>query len=138
MKTVPRVQEIVIPILRDHFGDSVKVGSWLENIDFRSFPSINVRRLGGYNSSSGPRRLDFPVVELTVYHEEGLVEAEDMYLSCLDALFEAQRKQIVTDKGTIAHVQETMGMTNFPSQYQDTFRVQGLIELGIRPSRKEP
>lgn len=131
----PRVQEIVLPILRAALPDDVTVSSWVADIDYREYPVVNVRRLGGPRSRENPRALDVPVIEMAVYHHEGLPEAEELYILALDALYEAKRLQTTVDKGRISHVRETMGATQFPAQFQDAYRIQGLIELGIRPTR---
>lgn len=133
----PRFQEVVIPILRDALPSDVKVGSWIEDIDYRDYPIINVRRVGGPRDAGRPMDIDNPTVEMTAYHKDGLIECEDLYLEALDALFEAQQSQKVTDAGTVSRVVETMGLTQFSSLFQDTWRVQGLISLTIRPPKKE-
>lgn len=135
--TFPRFQEVVVPILRDAIGDEAHVSTWVDDIDFREYPIVNIRRLGGYRSRNRWSDLDMPVIEMTVYHDEGLIEAEELYNKALEALFDARDKQIVVDAGSITHIRETMGMTQFSSLFQDTWRVQGLIQLGIRPRRKE-
>lgn len=132
----PRFQEVVLPVLRAGLPGDVKVGSWIEDIDYRHYPHVNVRRVGGPRDWYNPMHLDRPVVELTAYHGEGLIEAEELYTQCLDTLIEAQQKQVVTPAGSIAGVKETMGMTQFSSLFQDTWRVQGLIEILIRPPRE--
>lgn len=133
----PRFQEVVLPILRAGLPEGVKVGSWIEDIDFREYPMVNVRRVGGPRSKSRPHDLDNPTVELTAYHGDGLIEAEELYTQCLDLLFEAQENQIVTDAGHLSRVEEFMGMTQFSSLFQDSWRVQGLISMTIRPNRKD-
>lgn len=135
MDRFPRVQEVVLPILRAALPEDVMVTSWVPDIDYRTYPVVNVRRLGGPRSRENPMNLDKPVIELAVYHDEGLPEAEELYIRALEALYVAKRKQKTTNKGRISHVRETMGATQFPAQFQDTYRVQGLIELGIRPPR---
>lgn len=137
MDRFPRVQEVVLPILRQALPDDVTITSWVPDIDYRKYPVINVRRLGGPRHRANPRQMDLPVIEMAVYHNEGLPEAEDLYIRALEALYEAQKKQITINSGRIAHVRETMGATQFPAQFQDAYRIQGLIELGIRPPRKE-
>lgn len=132
---VPRVQEVVLPILRQALGDGVQVTSWVPDIDYRDYPVVNVRRLGGYRSRQRPLGMDLPVIELTVYHDAGLVETEDLYHQAVDALIQAQRDQTLTDAGYITMVRETMGLTQFSSPFQDTFRIQGLIQLGIKPRK---
>ncbi|UBI10050.1 hypothetical protein LA324_05425 [Corynebacterium coyleae] len=133
----PRFQEVVLPILRAGLPEDVKVGSWIEDIDYREYPMVNVRRVGGPRSKSRPHDLDNPTVELTAYHGDGLIEAEELYTQCLDLLFEAQEKQTTTEAGHLSRVEEFMGMTQFSSLFQDSWRVQGLISMTIRPNRKD-
>lgn len=132
----PRFQEVVLPILRAGLPEDVKVGSWIEDIDYRDYPQVNIRRVGGPRSKSRPFDIDQPTMELTAYHNEGLIEAEELYTKSLDLLFEAWENQTVTPAGSLARVEEFMGMTQFSSLFQDTWRVQGLISLSIRPRRK--
>lgn len=133
----PRFQEVVLPILRAGLPEDVKVGSWIEDIDYREYPTVNIRRVGGPRSKSRPFDVDRPTMELTAYHGDGLIEAEELYTQCMDLLFEAQEKQTLTEAGYLAGVEEFMGMTQFSSLFQDSWRVQGLVSLTVRPLRKE-
>ncbi|MDK8478932.1 hypothetical protein QP927_08645 [Corynebacterium pseudodiphtheriticum] len=133
----PRVQEIILPLLRAGLPDNVHVSSWIPDIDYREYPIVNVRRLGGYRGRDLPSQLDKPVVEITAYHTDGIEATEELYARVLDVLFEATRKQTVVDRGYISFMRETLGMTQFSSLFQDTWRIQGLIQIGIRPVRKD-
>lgn len=130
----PRLQEVVLPILRDALPDEVTVSSWVDDIDYRTYPIVNVRRLGGFRDRDKSRMMDHPVIELTAFGDVGLIETEELYIQAFDALLDAARSQKVVDTGRLAYVQETMGMTQFGSLFVDTWRVQGLIKLGIRPN----
>lgn len=132
----PRVQEIVIPILRDALPEGVQVTSWVPDIDYREYPIVNVRRVGGPRNSEMPFHMDKPVIEITAYHEDGIEEAEELYARCVDALYKAVDDQKVVDRGYLSFVRETMGMTQFSSLFQDTWRIQGLLQVGIRPTRE--
>jgi len=132
----PRFQEVVIPLLRAEMPEEVKIGSWIEDIDYRHYPMINVRRVGGPRDRGRPHDLDRPVMEMTAYGKDGLIETEELYTQALDILFDACEKQTVTEAGSLARVEEFMGMTQFSSLFQDSWRVQGLVSLTIRPSRK--
>lgn len=134
--TFPRFQEVLVPILRDAIGDEAHVSTWVDDIDYREYPIVNIRRLGGYRSRNRWSGLDMPVIEMAVYHDAGLIEAEELYIKALEALFDARDNQKVVDAGSITHIRETMGMTQFSSLFQDTWRVQGLIQLGVRPTRR--
>lgn len=131
---MPRPQRVILPILREKFPHC-KVGSWIEDIDYRTYPLINVRRIGGTRHRTRPTELSNPVVEITVYSDEDEIEAENLYEEVLETLFEAQLKQTQTEHGYIHSVFETMGTTQFSSEFQSTWRVQGLVKVGIRPPR---
>ena len=133
----PRVQEVILPILREALPDDVTVTSWIPDIDYREYPVVNVRRLGGYRDRDLPMEMDKPVIEMTAYHTDGLPETEALYAKCLEALIEAQRSQKEYGRGRLCFVKETMGKTQFSSLFQDSYRVQGLIQVGVRPLREE-
>ncbi|AJD82441.1 tail terminator [Mycobacterium phage Sheen] len=141
-----RIQKVVLPLLRGHDDliDNVsvlpgiapaKVGSWVENINLRDFPLVNIRRIGGTRHGRQPKKLAVPVIEMTVYHTKGLVECEEMYEACLDVLYDAVLEQTQTPYGYLHSIKETMGATQFSSPFMDSWRVQGLIALGLRPPR---
>jgi hypothetical protein len=129
---MPRIQEVLIPALREEFPDA-KVGSWVEDIDHREYPIINVRRLGGL--AVDPHLLDRAVIELTVFGDEDLPSTEDLLYRVREYIYTMHRKQIKTSAGTISSYRETLGPTQFDSPFEDTWRVQMLIQLGVRPSR---
>ncbi|AWN06036.1 tail terminator [Mycobacterium phage Relief] len=135
----PRIQSVVIPLLRDALvpDKAKKVGSWIENIDYREFPLVNVRRIGGGRHPNRPTQFATPVIELTVYHTKGLIECEQLYEDCLDVLYDAVKTQKQTPKGYLHSIRETMGATQFSSPFMDSWRVQGLIALGLRPPRNK-
>lgn len=142
MSYIPRVQEVVLPLLRlylpaknvqwdDNPGDT---GSWVKHINDRVYPVINVRRLGGLPVDL--RFLDLPVIELTVYGKDSLEESEQLLLDAQEVLFDCMTYQrVVPGVGYIHSYRQTMGPTPFDSPYDDTFRIQSLIQLGLRPSR---
>lgn len=132
-RRIPRVQEIVIPHLRDQLP-GVMVTSWVPDIHHRTYPLLNVRRLSGI--SRDPRRLELAVIELTAYSRDGLVETEDLYLDARHVIFEMVERQTVTPAGHLHSYFETMGPTGFDSPIDDTWRIQGLIQLGVRPPRQ--
>jgi hypothetical protein len=136
MSVIPRVQAIVIPILREAFPN-VKVGSWVEDIDFRMFPMLNVRRIGGVRHDRRPKNLGMPVIELTAFGTEGLPDTEQLYEDALEALYDAVRRQKETEEGYLHSIYETMGATQFSSLFMDSWRVQGLIRFGVRPPHSQ-
>ncbi|ERB55487.1 hypothetical protein N806_31190 [Rhodococcus sp. P27] len=133
-RKIPRVQEVVLPILRDKLP-GVAIRSWIDDIDYRQFPMVNIRRVGGTRHSTRPEELDVPVVEMTAYGTEGLIETEDLYQDALSVLYDAVAQQTQTEAGYLHSIRETMGMTQFSSLFQDSWRVQGLVQLGVRPPR---
>lgn len=135
MPKIARVQAIVIPILRDAL-DGVTVTSWVPDIDHREFPMINVRRLGGNRHPDQPNQLAMPVIEMSCYASTSLIDAENLYEDALEVLYDAVHQQVQTPKGYLHSIREAMGMTQFSSLYMDSWRVQGLLQLGVRPPRK--
>jgi hypothetical protein len=135
MSTIPRVQAIVIPLLRTRFPTDVQIGSWVAELPDRVYPVINVRRLGGLPVDI--RLLDRAVIELTVYSDAslGIAAGEQLLLDAQEALFDAARFQTVPPGagGYIHSYRQTMGPTSFDSPYDGTFRLQSLIQLAIRP-----
>jgi hypothetical protein len=131
---MPRIQPVVIQILREYLPlKDVHVGSWVEDVDYREFPLLNVRRIGGGRDYVYPNKLDVTVIELTAYSVEGLVECEHLYNVALEALYDAVLTQKQTDTGYLHSINENMGMTQFSSLFMDSWRVQGLLKLGLRP-----
>jgi hypothetical protein len=131
---MPRIQAVAIPILKAALP-GVDVGSWGKDVDIRTFPYINVRRLGGIDVDI--KRLGEPVIELTAYTKDSYPETESLYLSAREALYDAVLKQtIVPGVGYLHSFFETLGPTEFESPFVDSWRVQGLIRLGLRPPKQ--
>jgi hypothetical protein len=136
-KRLPRVQKVVAPILREALPD-VTITTWVPDIDWREFPMINIRRIGGIRNPKAPTLHTLPVIEMSAYSDEGLIECEELYEDALDALYDAVLNQTQTDAGYLQSMYETMGATQFSSLYQDSWRIQGLIRLGVRRPRTNP
>lgn len=134
MSKMPRVADIVLPILRADLPNDVTVQTWGADIDYREFPIINIRSVGGVRHLSRPFELARPVIEMTAYTAVDIGTTEELYSDALEVLFQAVRTQRQTDAGYLHSIKETMGMTQFSSLYQDSWRVQGLIQLGVRPA----
>lgn len=136
MASMPRVQQVVVPILR---GDprlaGVNITTWIPDIDYREFPLINIRRIGGIRNPKSPQIHALPVIEITAFSGESLIACEELYETALDVLYDAIENQTVTDAGYIQSMYETMGATQFSSMFQDSWRVQGLIRLCVRRAR---
>ena len=149
MSKMPLVAKIVLPLLRGHSDlenslctgtlstdwSELTIGTWGEDIDYRKFPHINIRRLGGIRHPDKPNLFSKPVIEMTAYTDVGEPETEQLYEDALEELFAAKKAQTQTEWGYLHSVKETLGATQFSSLYQDSWRVQGLIQLGIRPPR---
>lgn len=133
-RRMPRVQSIILPVLREALP-GVTIGSWYRDIDYRTFPILNIRRLGGVGPD--PKRLDLPVIEMTAYTQESLPATENLYMDAREVLLDMVERQTVTPSGYLHSFTETMGPTPFDSPFEDTWRVQGLIQLGVRPLRNK-
>ena len=134
MASLPRIQKVVASILRDALPGAT-VTTWVPDIDYREFPIINVRRIGGIRNPTAPLVHSLPVIEMSVYSTDGLIECEELYEEALDALYSAVHTQKQTPAGYLTYIYETMGATQFSSLYQDSWRIQGLIRLGVRAPR---
>lgn len=135
MARLPRIAKIVLPLLRAGMDDTVTVTTWGPNIDYRQFPMLNIRRVGGTELTEHSDLFAKPVIELTAYGTEGIPETEDLYADAVYVLRQAVRKRTQTPYGYLHSLKETMGATQFSSPFQDSFRIQGLIQLGQRPPR---
>jgi len=134
MPKMPRVAAVILPILRADLP-GVTIGTWGADIDHRSFPYINIRRIGGSRHETHPTEFAKPVIEMTAYSAEGLPETELLYEDALEALYRAVARQTQTSAGYLHSIKETLGLTQFSSLYMDSWRVQGLIQLGLRPPK---
>ena len=132
---MPRFQSIVIPILRDWPAlEGVKIGSWVEDIDYREFPMLNIRKVDSEGRNfREPNKLETGVIELTAYSMESLIECEHLFNHALEALYDAVLYQKQSDTGYLHSIRENMSMTQFSSLFMDSWRVQGLVQLGLRP-----
>lgn len=128
-----RVQKIVLPILRAEIPDT-EFTTWGADIDYREFPFVNIRRVGGPRHPKH-KLYGMPVIEMSAYTDVDLPTTEELYEDCLDALYDAVKAQTRTDFGYLSRIKETMGATQFSSLYADSWRIQGLIALGISPLR---
>lgn len=132
-RRMPRIQAVLLPVLREALGSGVKVGSWVEGVDYRDMPLINVRRMGGIALDID--QMDRATIELTAYGNEGLVQTENLLLDARQVIWDTADRQVVTPKGYLHSFRETMGPTQFDSPYDGTWRIQCLIQLGLRPPR---
>jgi hypothetical protein len=141
MSKLPRPFKIVKPILvaanlSGEYGTVAdRVYSWNPSVADRVYPWIEVRRLGGFRHERRPSLIGFPVIEFTVYTDIGLPETEQLYEDALEVLYDAVAEQTQTPDGYLHSIKETLGATQFSSLFQDSWRIQGLIKLGIRPAK---
>lgn len=132
-RRIPRIQEVVLPILKADLP-GVQVVSWVPDVADRQFPIVQVRRLGGLEVDVD--MYDRAVIELTAYTDTNLMDCENLCLDARQILWDAWKTQtVVPGKGSIGSFFTTLGPTQFDSPYDDTYRVQSLIQLGLRPVR---
>jgi hypothetical protein len=74
---------------------------------------------------------------MTVFTTVDLPTTEQLYEDALEALYDAVRRQKETPEGYLHSLSETMGATQFSSLFMDSWRVQGLIQLGVRPPHQQ-
>lgn len=131
MQTMPLVGDVVIPLLRASFPD-VQVVSWMPAVGDRRYPVLKVRRAGGYPVN--PKLLDRGTVELTSYGDVCYEDTERLLQDAQIALWNAVENQtVVAGVGYLHSYQQTFGITQFDSPYDNTWRVQSLIQFGFRP-----
>lgn len=141
MSKLPRVFTIVRPLLLaaelsgSYGAIEDRVYSWNPNVDNRVWPWIQIRRLGGPRHDTRPTQLGLPVIEMTCRSQVGLPETEQLYEDAIEVLYEAVDRQTLTEAGYLSSIKETLGATQLSSEFQDSWRVQGLIKLGVRPLR---
>lgn len=129
---IHRVQRVLLPYLRDeHPG--VTFSSWTADVDTRTFPLVLIRREGG--TALDVERFDRPNVEISAMTSDGLVETEELYNSVRLSVFRMVRSQTSTPFGYLHSFTEVLGPTQVDSPFDDTWRVMGLIRLGLRPAR---
>jgi hypothetical protein len=130
---MPRIQDVLLPILKAGLP-GVQVVSWVPDVEDRQFPILNVRRLGGLPEDVN--LLDKPVVEVTAFSDDSLAACENLLLDARQVIYDAWKAQtVVPNKGHISSYFETLGPTQFDSTIDDTWRVQMLVQLGLRPPR---
>lgn len=134
VREIPRVQEVVLPILRAELPD-ITFTSWGADIDYREYPFVNIRRLGGLPHPIRPDRFDRAVIEVSCYSDVNLIHCENILYDVRQVLYEAVDRQTTTAAGYLHSYFETLGPTQFDSPFEDTWRVQFLVQLGVRPPR---
>jgi hypothetical protein len=133
VRKMPRIQDVLLPILKAGLP-GVQVVSWVPDVEDRQFPILNVRRLGGLPEDVN--LLDKPVVEITAFSDDSLAACENLLLDARQVIYDAWKAQtVVPTKGHISSYFETLGPTQFDSTIDDTWRVQMLVQLGLRPPR---
>lgn len=154
-RTMPKVEAVVRPILLAGLPEHVTVVTWTPDVDRRTgapgipesqiktYPILKIRRMGGLSNQKRPDLLDRAVIELTAFstatdsHYKGYGGTEDLLLDAQTLIFEAVRNQIVVPGiGYLHSWFQTMGPTQFDSLFDDTWRWQSLIQLGLRPAKQ--
>lgn len=131
-RAMPRVQEVLVPTLRIAFP-SVSITTWIPDVDKRNLPLVNIRRVGG--TAVDVQRLDNASIEIAAHTREGLVDTEDLYLNVREVVWHLVADQTVTDAGYFHSFRETIGPMTTESPFENSWRVQGVIQLGLRPAR---
>jgi hypothetical protein len=153
-RTMPKVEQVVLPILRDGLPDHITVITWTPDVDrrtgspdipeadMRTYPLVKIRRMGGLANQRRPDLLDFAVIELTCFvtardtHYLGYGGGEDLLLDSQYLIHQAMRFQtVIEDVGYLHSYFQTMGPIQLDSPFDDTWRWQSLIQLGLRPVR---
>jgi hypothetical protein len=155
-RRMPKIEEVVLPILRAGLPSHVTVVSWTPSVDRRTgapdldpalnmkgYPLVKVRRLSGLANQNRPDLLDFAVIETTAFSNAtdsdylGYGGTQDLLLDAQYLLFMAVRNQTVIDGVGYLHSHfQTMGPIQLDSPFDDTWRWQSLIQLGLRPVRQ--
>ena len=129
-RRIPRVQEILLPALREALP-GVLVTSWIPDVDRRSYPLVNIRKVGGIPVDMDV--LDRQTIEIQAIGDESLAATEDLFYDSRYAIWEMVKNQTVTPAGHLHSFTDSSGAMQLESPYTDTWRIQGLIQLGVRP-----
>jgi hypothetical protein len=156
-RDMPKIESVVRPILVSGLPDHITVVTWTPDVDHRTgaphldsaldlktYPLVKIRRFGGLPNQKRPDLLDRAVIELTAFstardsHYVGYGGTEDLLLDAQHLIFEAVRNQkVVEDIGYLHSWFQTMGPIQLDSPFDDTWRWQSLIQLGLRPVRSD-
>lgn len=155
-RRMPKIEEVVRPILVAGLPSHVTVVTWYPSVDYRTgaptndpaldnkrYPLVKIRRLGGLPNQRRPDLLDMAVIEITAHstatdtHYVGYGGTEDLLLDSQHLIAQAVRNQVVVDSVGYLHSHfQTMGPIQLDSPFDDTWRWQSLIQLGLRPVRQ--
>ena len=154
-RKMPRIEAVVRPLLVAGLPEHVTVVTWYPTVDYRTgspdnnpaldhkrYPLIKIRRMGGTPDQKRPDLLDKAVIEITAHstatdsHYVGYAGTEDLLLDAQYLIQQAVRNQTVVDDVGYLHSHfQTMGPIQLDSPFDDTWRWQSLIQLGLRPVR---
>jgi hypothetical protein len=96
---------------------------------------VSVRRVGGTRHKTRYNQLGLPVIDLAVFSDEGLVEAEELYEEALEALYAGVREHTpIQGVGYLHSLKGLRGLSGPVSPFPDTWMVQGALRLGLRPA----
>lgn len=134
---IPRAVEFILPYLRDLFPNYY-FGTWIENPNFRNFPHINFKRVGGTRLYRRSKALSHQSIEMLVITQDDPATTERIYEDCLDALYNAVERQTVLPGGEYLYsILETTGAHFVDSPFDDTWAMQGVIRFGMRPRKQD-
>jgi hypothetical protein len=154
-RRMPKIESIVRPVLVAGLPDHVTVVTWTPDVDRRTgaphldpavdlktYPMVKIRRMGGLPNPDRPDLLDRAVIEVTAFstasdsHYVGYGGTEDLLLDTQHLIYQAVRNQTVVENvGYLHSYFQTMGPIQLDSPFDDTWRWQSLIQLGLRPPR---
>ena len=129
---LPRVAEILLPIIREAVP-SAQVATVMPEVSHKDYPLILVRRVGGVAINMD--LLDRVTVDIQVFHNGTMAEAEDIALAVRGSLWSAYRKQrVIAGKGHIGYFTEMSGPGSVASDIPGVWRYQALYSVRIRPA----
>ena len=129
-----RPAELILPELRTRLG-GITVVSDVTDANHRQFPLIIITPTGGQRHPKGPHSLSLPNISMSTNSRVDFADAETLYYTALDALYDMQEDQKVTSKGWVHSITELMGCTRANPLFEDTWRVIGTIRIGLRPNK---
>lgn len=132
---LPRTAPVLLTILRGALPQSVAVRTWTEDVDYREFPLVTLHKLpAGSRNNKRPNVLRTVTFEMVAIVPTCLEDAEDLWEEALEALYDAQRRQVATPNGSLTSLDDT-GCGDVGSPFPDTFAASGFIRLGHRAPR---
>src|SRR5690606_13720655 len=104
---------------------------WIPDVHRRSYPLVNIRNVGGIPVYMDV--FDRQTIELQALGHESLAATEDLFYDPRSVIWEMVKKQPDTQAAHLHSFTDSSGAMQLESPYTDTWRIQGLIQLGVRP-----